>query len=157
MERQELLNLTLEEYINQFGEANFYFVEGNMLYCVFEGDGSNLLEEDIEHGCKDYWYATQFDFDKGEVDGGQLLTTEVIQSEAFLPKTIAELLDYFDDNMDILLVPDKLEEKIVDPEFGEEIYEMCDKVETILWEARYKAGHVSIEIRNKLREGGYIE
>lgn len=157
MERQELLNLTLEEYINQFGEANFYFVEGNMLYCIFEGDGTNLLDEDIEHGCKDYWYATHFDFDKGEVEGGQLLTTEVIQSEAFLPKTIAELLDYFDDNMDILMTPEDLEEKIIDPKLGEEIYEKCDKVETILWEARYKAGHISIEIRNILREGGYIE
>ena len=50
---------------------------------IAEGDGSNLLPEDIEEGYVDYIYYEQYEIraDLPEVDGGQILLEEPLRNK----------------------------------------------------------------------------
>ena len=62
----------------------FIFVsEMKQIIRITEGNGSNLLEEDIENGYVDYIYYDQYGLDNGmpEVDGGQVLLKEMLRDK----------------------------------------------------------------------------
>lgn len=62
-------------------EAIDYYIniDGQIIY-ITEGTGDNLLQEDIDEGYVDYIYYEVFDLACGieEVDGGMVLTTEMV-------------------------------------------------------------------------------
>ena len=48
---------------------------------ISEGNGMNLLDEDMDEGFVDYIYYDQYDYNLEEVDGGQIMLTEMIQDK----------------------------------------------------------------------------
>lgn len=75
---------------NSLGKAHqrysdiFIFVpEMRQIVRITEGNGSNLLPEDIENGYVDYIYYDQYELgaDITEIDGGQLLLEEPLRDK----------------------------------------------------------------------------
>lgn len=76
---------------------------------ISEGTGDNLLDEDIEAGYVDYIYYEQHcvEIDFPEVDGGQIMLTELFQEKYKSTKEcIPAVLDmaYGDENMEYIVL-----------------------------------------------------
>ena len=75
----------------------FIFVpEMRQVILIAEGDGSNLLAEDIENGYVDYIYYEQYELgvDMPEVDGGQILLGEMLRDKyRCMAECIPDVLD----------------------------------------------------------------
>lgn len=88
---------------NSFGKMQqrysdiFIFVpEMRQLIRIAEGNGSNLLAEDIENGYVDYIYYDQYELgtDMPEVDGGQILLKEPLRDRyRCMGECIPDVLD----------------------------------------------------------------
>lgn len=88
------------------------------IFRIFEGDGENLLAEDIAEGYKDYWM-TDFITGDGYCDGGQWMETELISD---LDYTIQGVLNRM---MECDLWEDDWE--ILDEDFGEELFDEMER------------------------------
>lgn len=75
----------------------FIFVpEMRQIVRIAEGNGSNLLAEDIENGYVDYIYYDQYELgaDIAEVDGGQILLKEPLRDRyCCIAECIPDVLD----------------------------------------------------------------
>ena len=75
----------------------FVFVpEMRQIIRIAEGNGSNLLQEDIENGYVDYIYYDQHELgeDMQEVDGGQILLEEMLRDKyRCMEECIPDVLD----------------------------------------------------------------
>lgn len=73
-----------------------YVPEMRQIIRIAEGDGSNLLPEDIEEGYADYIYYEQYEIttDIPEVDGGQILLEEMLRDKyRCMEECIPDVLD----------------------------------------------------------------
>ena len=61
--------------------VNIYVPKFKQIITISEGSGMNLLDEDMDEGFVDYIYYDQFDYNLSEVDGGQIMLTEMIQDK----------------------------------------------------------------------------
>ena len=76
---------------NGYGNGELYLLntDGQIIYRVSEGDGSNLSHSDIPEGYQDYWMSEMYDLkkagdrDRKATDGGQWLETEMIKETAY--------------------------------------------------------------------------
>lgn len=59
--------------------VNIYVPKFKQIITISEGNGMNLLDEDMDEGFVDYIYYDQYDYNLEEVDGGQIMLTEMIQ------------------------------------------------------------------------------
>ena len=61
---------------NDYSSDTLYLWNGNTVFKIAEGNGSNLLKEDEEEGYIDYWMTDYASNEDG--NGGQWLETELI-------------------------------------------------------------------------------
>lgn len=64
-----------------FNPINIYVPQFKQIITISEGNGMNLLDEDMDEGFVDYIYYDQYDYNLEEVDGGQIMLTEMIQDK----------------------------------------------------------------------------
>ncbi len=79
-----------------FDTIHIYVPAAKQLIRISEGSGDNLLDEDIEAGYVDYIYYEQYELgpDIQEVDGGQVMLTELFQEKFTCTKdAIPHVLD----------------------------------------------------------------
>ena len=84
---------TLEMKWNQYGSSRLYLLskDRSELVVIAEGDGSNLLEEDVEMGYADYWYVSSYDTNTGiESEGAQWLESRLISDYDYTIKQVIE-------------------------------------------------------------------
>ncbi len=62
---------------NDYKSDSLYLWNGKILFVITEGDGSNLLDEDIEDGYEDYWVTNWYE--TNYTDGGQWMETKPIK------------------------------------------------------------------------------
>lgn len=69
---------TSESIPGMFDDIYIYVPDAREIIRIAEGDGTNLLEEDIQNGYADYIYYEQHELsvDLPEVDGGQVMLTK---------------------------------------------------------------------------------
>lgn len=67
--------------INPYDDVFIYVPNFRQIVRISEGTGDNLLHEDIDAGYVDYIYYDQheLDTDLPEVDGGQVMLTELLR------------------------------------------------------------------------------
>lgn len=92
-----------------FDEIYIYVPSEQQIIRIAEGTGDNLLDEDIERGYVDYIYYEQYsrEIDFPEVDGGQIMLTELFQEKYKSTKEcIPAVLDmaFGDENMEYILL-----------------------------------------------------
>ena len=74
---------------------------------ISEGNGMNLLDEDMDEGFVDYIYYDQYDYNLEEVDGGQIMLTEMIQDKyTSMKECIPAVLDmaYGDTSIEYIML-----------------------------------------------------
>ena len=79
-----------------FDTIYIYVPAAKQIIRISEGTGDNLLDEDIEAGYVDYIYYEQFvlDYDIREVDGGQVMLTELFREKFTCTKdSVPHVLD----------------------------------------------------------------
>lgn len=79
-----------------FDSIYIFVPEAKQIVKISEGDGCNLLDEDIEAGFVDYIYYEQFNLEASlpEVDGGMVMLTELFQKKFTCTKdAIPHVLD----------------------------------------------------------------
>lgn len=79
-----------------FDTIFIYVPDKNQIIRISEGTGDNLLDEDIDAGYVDYIYYDQHarDIDFPEVDGGQIMLTELFRDKYGCTKDcIPDVLD----------------------------------------------------------------
>ena len=84
-----------------FNDVLIYLPEKKQIVKIAEGTGDNLLDEDIEEGYVDYIYYSIYDpFDDfEEVDGGDMMTTELVREKyTSLTEAITDILEFHFDN-----------------------------------------------------------
>ena len=64
-----------------FNPINIFVPEFKQIITISEGNGMNLLDEDMDEGFVDYIYYDQYDYDMQEVDGGQVMLTEMFREK----------------------------------------------------------------------------
>ena len=87
--------------------VNIYVPKFKQIITISEGNGMNLLDEDMGEGFVDYIYYDQYDYDLQEVDGGQIMLTEMIQDTyASMKECIPAVLDmaYGDETIDYIVL-----------------------------------------------------
>lgn len=143
---------TLKEYLAQFKELAFYFYdrENNLFALICEGDGTNIDAYDEDAGYVDYWYAVTYDPEQGEVDGGQLLVKELIQDN--LDVTVKEIIDFFEEEADVLGCTGFLKDKFVNSEHGEEMLILLEGAEQL----RYERVRQLKEIKTRLEDEEWL-
>lgn len=80
-----------------FDTIFIYVPDYKQIIRVSEGTGDNLLDEDIDAGYVDYIYYDQHDveIDLPEVDGGQIMLTEMFQEQyKSTEDCVSEVLDF---------------------------------------------------------------
>lgn len=80
-----------------FDTIFIYVPEYKQIVRISEGSGDNLLDEDIDSGYVDYIYYELHDveIDLPEVDGGQIMLTEMFQEKYKSTKEcIPDVLDF---------------------------------------------------------------
>lgn len=80
-----------------FDTVFVYVPEYQQIVRISEGTGDNLLDEDMDAGYVDYIYYEQHDLgiDFPEVDGGQIMLTELFQEKYKSTKEcIPDVLDF---------------------------------------------------------------
>lgn len=95
--------------MNTTNEGNFndvliYLPEVRQLMVISEGTGDNILEEDEDEGVVDYimYYIHDVEMDFPEVDGGQMMTTEMVRNMySSLTEAIPDILEFHFDNRNI--------------------------------------------------------
>ncbi len=67
----------------RYDDIFIFIPEMRQIIRIAEGDGSNLLPEDMEEGYVDYIYYEQYEIraDLPEVDGGQILLEEPLRNK----------------------------------------------------------------------------
>lgn len=98
-------------------EGDLYLWNGETLFKIAEGDGSNLWAEDEEQGYVDYWmtYIASKEFG----DGGMWMETELISQKDYTIQGVIDRLmecDLWDD-----------EWKVIDEELGEDLCEVFEQ------------------------------
>lgn len=104
---------TLEMKWNQYNFSNLYLLskDRSELIVIYEGDGSNLFEEDKERGYVDYWLSDSYNTKTGEEDkSNQLLEEKYISDYDYTIAQVIERNEYCADDYILL-----------DPELGEEL------------------------------------
>lgn len=79
-----------------FDTIHIYVPAAKQLIRISEGTGDNLLDEDIDAGYVDYIYYEQYELgpDIREVDGGQVMLTQLFQEQFTCTKdAIPHVLD----------------------------------------------------------------
>jgi hypothetical protein len=66
-----------------FDNIHIFVPDYHQIVRISEGTGDNLLEEDVADGFVDYIYYEKYDlgYDISEVDGGQIMLTELFQDK----------------------------------------------------------------------------
>ena len=66
-----------------FDPIYIYVPQFKQVISISEGDGMNLLDEDMDEGYVDYIYYDQYEVNDrlNEVDGGQILLDEMFQTK----------------------------------------------------------------------------
>lgn len=79
-----------------YDDIYIYVPSAKQIIRIAEGDGMNLLEEDIANGYVDYIYYDIHDLDVGlpEIDGGQVMLTELFRDKYKTTKECVQ--DVFD-------------------------------------------------------------
>ena len=113
----KVCDIDLKSKWNDYPHDELYLWNGETIFRIAEGDGSNLDTEDIKNGYADYWM-TDYISD-GYCDGGQWLETEMIGE---IDYTIEEVLDRM---MEYDLWSDEWE--ILDHDFGEELFDAMEE------------------------------
>lgn len=147
--KEDMLKLRWNEYCAKRCTCALYFFDDkkNTLIIFQEGDGSNLLDEDEEAGCVDYWYASVYDKENGEIGGGMQLLTEYIQEEN---KTLGELIDNFEENSALFdEVPCELKDLLINPEEGKQLAEIFMEIDEGKFKARLGAQRLEMFLEGK--------
>lgn len=87
--------------------VNIYVPKFKQIITISEGNGMNLLDEDMDEGFVDYIYYDQYDYDLQEVDGGQIMLTEMIQDTyTSMTECIPAVLDmaYGDETIEYIVL-----------------------------------------------------
>lgn len=87
--------------------VNIYVPKFKQIITISEGSGMNLLDEDMDEGFVDYIYYDQYDYDLQEVDGGQIMLTEMIQDTyTSMKECIPAVLDmaYGDETIEYIVL-----------------------------------------------------
>ena len=87
--------------------VNIYVPKFKQIITISEGNGMNLLDEDMDEGFVDYIYYDQYDYDLQEVDGGQIMLTEMIQDTyTSMKECIPAVLDmaYGDETIEYIVL-----------------------------------------------------
>lgn len=82
--------------VHDFEDVFLYVLEEGQIIHISEGDGTNLLDEDIEEGYVDYIDYSQYDLSGGiqEADGGMMLSEESVRERyAQLADCIGDVLE----------------------------------------------------------------
>ncbi len=78
---------------NKYCPSSLYLLSEDKkeLIVISEGDGTNLLDEDVEDGYKDYWYVSSYDTTTGiEGEGAQWLESRLISDYDYTIKQVIE-------------------------------------------------------------------
>lgn len=79
--------------MRKYEDVFIYVPDTQMIICIAEGDGSNLLKEDVENGYVDYIYYTIYDMkdEFNEYDGGMIMLKELFREK--YPATLSAIPD----------------------------------------------------------------
>lgn len=104
---------------NDYGGDALYLWDGETLFVIKEGDGTNFSAEDEEEGYADYWMTDYYNEEKDVWDGGQWMEENLIAETDYTIEGVIERLkecDLWDSNWEILDedVGERLEEAFVD-------------------------------------------
>ena len=86
---------------------NIYVPQFKQIITISEGNGMNLLDEDMDESFVDYIYYDRYDYNLEEVDGGQIMLTEMIQDKyTSMKECIPAVLDmaYGDTNIEYIIL-----------------------------------------------------
>lgn len=117
-----VIGINLNMKWNDYESDTLYLWNGHDLYVIAEGNGSNLSDEDIEKGYKDYWMT--YIVGSNYTDGGQWMETKPIID---IDYTIQGVIDRM---MKCDLWKDKW--KVLDKKLGIEIYEAYKKNQKLI-------------------------
>ena len=112
---------------NDYPSDVLYLWNGKTIFRIAEGNGSNLSDEDIDEGYKDYWITDYYNFGVG--NGGQWMETELISDIDYTVQGIINLMkecDLWDSNW-----------KIIDEEIGEQLMDYFEDYHMYKNKAKY--------------------
>lgn len=109
----------MNEKWNDYRADALYLWDGETLFIIKEGDGTNLSAEDEEEGYVDYWMTDYYNEEKDVWDGGQWMEEKLIAETDYTIEGVIERLkecDLWDSDWEILdeEVGRKLEEAFID-------------------------------------------
>lgn len=93
--------------VHDFDDVFLYVQEEGQIIHISEGDGTNLLDEDIREGYVDYIDYSQYDLSGGiqEADGGMMLSAEYVRERyAQLADSIGDVLEMAYGRRDITFI-----------------------------------------------------
>lgn len=101
--------------MGNYNDVFIYVPSANEIIRIAEGTGDNLLKEDIKEGYVDYIYYDQheLDMDLPEVDGGQVMLTELFREKyACTEECIPDVLDmaYGNSKLEYMVLKNKTED-----------------------------------------------
>lgn len=112
---------------NDYPSAVLYLWDGETIFRIAEGDGLNLLDDDIENGYVDYWMTDYYDFEDG--NGGQWMETKLISDIDYTIQGVIERIkecDLWDSDW-----------KIINKSVGDTLFNAFENYYTNRNQARY--------------------
>ena len=97
------MNMDMNMKWNDYPYDALYLWNGETIFRILEGDGSNLWPEDEEAGYKDYWITEYYRKDYG--NGGMWLETELITDIDYTIQGVLDRMmtcDLWEDDWEIL-------------------------------------------------------
>ena len=88
---------------NDYPSDVLYLWNGETIFRIAEGNGTNLLDDDIENGYVDYWMTDYYDFKEGK--GGQWMETELISDIDYTIQGVIDRIkecDLWESNWEII-------------------------------------------------------
>lgn len=123
-----VLEMKWNDYCQKYETDAMYFhdEEKGKLIMIAEGTGDNLIQEDLDDGFVDYWYAEVYTKALGNCGGGMLTLKSFIKEDN---KTIGEIIDFLQENADAFdgVADTSLKNTLIDAERGEELQEELEE------------------------------
>lgn len=93
---KNIMKMRWTNYLRSFNIDGIFCYDPSrkILVAIYEGSGENLLEEDYENGCVDYWYVNVGTIDEGFYGGGMMLLEKVIRDVNPTIEEILETIEY---------------------------------------------------------------
>ena len=119
--------INLDTKWNEYPSDKLYLWNGETIFRIAEGDGTNLWDEDVENGYVDYWMTDYYDFEDG--NGGQWMETKLISDIDYTIQGVIERIkkcDLWDSDWEI-----------IDESIGDTLFNAFENYYTNRSQARY--------------------